>query len=224
MNDDTINIRDIQHYMYCPRRYALLSINGDWSENAFVVKANIQHEHVHDGSHRFSDSRKVVRSGISVYNDLPEYSLFGVCDCVEFIRNGSGVEIPGQEDRYIVRLVEYKPTAPKGDEIRETDAIQVFAQKICADFVWKCDSEAYLYYNDKRRRVKLPFDTDYDKYDKLLKEQLAGMRKISCDHTIPARRKGQKCSGCSIEEVCFYKSPAYSVKDIVLSNKGDDNI
>lgn len=64
-----MNIRMIQHYMYCPRRYALLEINRDWLENAFVVKADIMHEHVHDGSHNFSDSKKVVRSAVDVYND-----------------------------------------------------------------------------------------------------------------------------------------------------------
>ena len=44
--DVTINIRDIQHYMYCPRRFALLEVNDDWAENAFVVKANLLHENV----------------------------------------------------------------------------------------------------------------------------------------------------------------------------------
>ena len=32
MNDNTINIRQIQHYMYCLRRFALLELNDDWSE------------------------------------------------------------------------------------------------------------------------------------------------------------------------------------------------
>ena len=39
--EQTINIRAIQHYMYCPRRFALLELNCDWAENAFVVKANL---------------------------------------------------------------------------------------------------------------------------------------------------------------------------------------
>ena len=56
----TITLRSIQHYMYCPRRYALLELNRDWSENVFVVKANL----LHDGSHRFSDSKKIVRSDV----------------------------------------------------------------------------------------------------------------------------------------------------------------
>ena len=44
--DVTINIRDIQHYMYCPRRFALLEVNDDWAENAFVVKANLRGQYI----------------------------------------------------------------------------------------------------------------------------------------------------------------------------------
>ncbi len=87
MNDRTINIRNIQHFLYCPRRYALLELNSDWAENAFVVKADILHQHVHDGSHSFSDSKKIVRSNIAIYNDLPQYDLYGMTDCVEFVRS-----------------------------------------------------------------------------------------------------------------------------------------
>ena len=136
MNDRTINIRNIQHFLYCPRRYALLELNSDWAENAFVVKADILHQHVHDGSHSFSDSKKIVRSNIAIYNDLPQYDLYGMTDCVEFVRSSQGVSIPGCSGKYAVRLVEYKPKAPKDGGFRETDAIQVFAQKVCADFVW----------------------------------------------------------------------------------------
>ena len=134
-----LNIRDIQHYMYCPRRFALLCLNRDWNENAFVVKANLLHERVHDGSHEFSDKKKIVRSAVTLYNDLPEYDIFGVTDCVEFFRDKNGVGIEGLEGSCGVRLVEYKPKAPKGFDFNETDAIQVFAQKLCADFVWGCD-------------------------------------------------------------------------------------
>ena len=159
MNDRTINIRNIQHFLYCPRRYALLELNSDWAENAFVVKADILHQHVHDGSHSFSDSKKIVRSNIAIYNDLPQYDLYGMTDCVEFVRSSQGVSIPGCSGKYAVRLVEYKPKAPKDGGFRETDAIQVFAQKVCADFVWHCSSEAYLYYADTKKRVRLPFDS-----------------------------------------------------------------
>lgn len=224
MNDHTINIRTIQHYMYCPRRYALLEINDDWSENAFVVKANLIHQSVHEGSHSFSDSRKIVRSDISVYNDLPEYDIFGRLDCVEFFRSSEGIALHGHDGKYSVRIVEYKPKAPKGSDFNETDAIQVFAQKICADYIWKCDSDAYIYYSDTRKRVRLPFDTEFEKYDKLLKGLLSEMREVLASKDIPRRKKGQKCTGCSMSDICFPKDKKYCIRDIVMSQKGADII
>ncbi len=218
MNEKTINIRAIQHYMYCPRRFALLEVNDDWAENYFVVKANIQHQHVHDGSHSCSDSKKTVRSGITVYND--DYDIFGVTDCIEFIRSPEGIGIDGYEGSFKVRIIEYKPKSPKNSEFNETDAIQVFAQKICADSIWKCSSEAYIYYSDTRKRIQLPFDTEYEKYDGILKKLLAEMREILESKRIPARKKGQKCSGCSMADICFPKEKKYCVRDIVMSGKG----
>lgn len=213
----TINIRDIQHYLYCPRRFALLSLNCDWSENAAVVKANLMHSHVHDGSHSFSDRRKVVRSDLPVYHDAPEYDLYGVTDCIEFLRDDSGVPVPELKGTYQVRVIEYKPRAPKDVPYHETDAIQVFAQKICADFVWHCDSEAYLYYADIRKRVKLPFDTEYARYDELLKRLLNEMRGVLDAHEIPQRKKGQHCSGCSLAERCFPKPQRGTVREQIMA-------
>ncbi len=222
MNDYTINIRSIQHYMYCQRRFALLEINNDWAENAFVVKANIQHQHVHDGSHSFSDSKKIVRSDITIYNDAPEYDIFGKTDCIEFVRSKEGCVIDGYEGFFRVNIIEYKPKAPKENDFNETDAIQVFAQKICADSIWNCNSDAYIYYADIRKRVKLPFDTDYEKYNNMLIKYLSEMRNILDNKIIPMKKKGQKCSGCSLSDICFPRDNKYSVREIVMSQKGVD--
>ena len=224
MNDRTVKIRAIQHYMYCPRRFALLEVDNDWAENAFVIKANIQHQHVHDGSHRYSDSEKIVRSEIVVYNDQPEYDIFGVTDCIEFVHSKNGVSVPGCEGVFTVKIVEYKPKAPKDSSFSDTDAIQVFAQKICADSIWKCNSEAYIYYSDSRKRVKLPFDKEYERYDVVLKKLLSEMREVLNEKYIPPRKKGQKCSGCSMSDICFPKEKNYCVKDIIMSQKGSDII
>ena len=167
-------------------------------------------------------SRKVVRSAVSIYNDMPEYDLYGIADCIEFVRSSSGTDIGDLKGKYDVRIVEYKPKVPKGEPFHEADAIQVFAQKICADYVWKCNSEAYLYYSDIRKRVRLPFDEQFDKYDKLLKQMLTEMRETLNRHEIPPRKKGQRCSGCSVSDLCFPKDKKYCIKDIVMSMKGAD--
>lgn len=223
MNDErTLNIREIQHYLYCPRRFALLKLNCDWAENVSVIKADLLHSNVHDGSHSFSDSRKVVRSDIPVYHDAPEYDLYGVLDCVEFIRDDAGVPVPLLNGRFQVRIVEYKPRAPKDTAYHKEDAIQVFAQKLCADYVWHSDSEAYLYYSDIRKRVRLPFEAEYERYDELLRRLLREMRGILALHKIPPRQKGQRCSGCSIAELCFPKAQHGTVRETVLAIAEDN--
>ncbi len=205
--------------MYCPRRFALLETNRDWEENAFVVKADLLHSHVHDASHSFSSSKKIVRSSVVVYNDLEQYDLYGVTDCIEFIRDEHGAQIAQADGKFRICIVEYKPKAPKDLLFNETDAIQVFAQKLCADFVWNTDSEAYIYYSDIKRRVRLPFDSEFSKYDIKLKELLAKMRELLISGEIPQRKKGQKCSGCSLADICFPKASTYKVKDTIMSMK-----
>ena len=125
---------------------------------------------------------------MTLYNDLPAYNLYGVADCIEFVKNQKGVKVQGLPDLYHVKIVEYKPKPPKECAYHETDAIQVFAQKICADFIWGCD------------------------------ELLCEMRQFIDKHEIPLRRKGQKCTGCSMKEMCFYKTAAYSVKKEIFQN------
>ena len=122
-----------------------------------------------------------------------------------------------------VEIVEYKPTKPKAGEFNQTDAIQVYAQKLCVDNVFHCNSRCFLYYADVRRRSELPFDTQGAEYDKMLCDYLGKMREILAADIIPKRVKGQKCSGCSLSDMCFPKVKKYSVKNTIFSMNGGEN-
>lgn len=197
----TVAIRSIQHYMYCKRRFALLEFNRDWAENPFVVKANIMHSKVHNGEHSIKSDKLISLSNIQLYND--ELDIFGIADCIEFIKSDKGVYIDILNGNYTVSVIEYKPTRPKNGEIRETDAIQVFAQKLCADSIWSCKSTGFIYYSDVRKRMKLPFDEKYDYYYEKLIDLLKGINDLYSMETIPDKPKGQKCSGCSLSDICM---------------------
>lgn len=216
----TINIRSIQHFMYCPRRWGLLEINDDWAENIHVIKANLMHRRVHNGDHDYSSKTKKVISALTVYND--ELDIFGVIDCIEFKRNKNGYYIQELDDIFNIAIVEYKPTKPKDDEFWSTDAIQVFAQKLCVDYVFQCDSEAYIYYSDVRRRSKLPFKELYDDYLREINGYLENMRKYKFNNIIPKIRKEQKCSGCSLKYLCLPKTKNIDIKKQILSTLGDE--
>ena len=122
------------------------------------------HERVHDTGSYTSKAKKVY-TAVSVYNDLPEYRLYGVTDCLEF---SSG----------LYRLVEYKPAKPKSCEYNHDDLMQVFAQKICTDYALKCDCEGYIYYSDVKKHIKLPLHEGYSEYDLELKELFLGLEDL----------------------------------------------
>lgn len=206
----SVNIRAIQHFLYCPRRFGLLEINEDWAENASVVMGNIIHERVHSGD-RGACRNGYSMTAVTLYND--ELDIYGVSDCIEFAPDKNGDYIGKDGQNYTVTLVEYKPTRPKDGEISLPDAVQVFAQKLCADRVFDCNCKGAVYYADVRKRTVLPFDSEYDKYYELVTGLISQMRDILERGEIPLRKKGQHCGGCSLENVCMPKCESYSVKD-----------
>ena len=189
MTEEQIPIRSIQHWLYCRHRWGLLEIDCAWAENYYVTKANLLHRRVHDDN-RYVSKAKGSHTGVTVFNDMPQYGLVGVTDCLE--------ESHGQ-----YTIVEYKPTQPKSGSYRHEDLMQVFSQKICVDHVFHCNSMGVIYYADTRKRVKLPLQENYDDYDAELKQILQEMRKYLREGIIPPIEKGQKCSGCSMKDLCM---------------------
>ena len=199
-DDEAVNIRTIQHYLYCPRRWGLIETECSWAENVFVCKGDILHERVDSGETTYS-SESVVCRNVNVYND--EWNLFGVADCVELKRNKNGVYIQKYDDKFIPSIIEYKPTAPKnGEAYRQDDAMQLLAQKVCLDSILNTDSLTYFYYNNTRRRVKAVFtEADYI----FLKNTVAEIRRLRDEGIVPKKRNGQHCSGCSMSDICMPK-------------------
>ena len=50
------------------------------------------------------------------------------------------------------------------------------------------------------------------------------MREITKNNIIPPREKGQKCSGCSMSDVCFPKEKGYNVQKIIMQMSEENNI
>lgn len=206
MKEMEISIRAIQHYLYCPHRWGLMEIDRAWAENYFVTKANLMHERVHDPEKSYTAHGKRTYTSVPVYNDLPEYNLYGITDCIEMnVKNiGGDTERADMKDKNIC-IVEYKPTKPKGKLWYDEDLMQIFAQKICVDYVFSCDCTAEIYYADVKRRYPLPLKENFLEYDEKLKTSLRQMRKLLMKGQIPPIRKGQKCSGCSMKDLCMPK-------------------
>lgn len=210
--NQVINIRQIQHYLYCPHRWGLIEIGRIWEENYFVTKANLIHERVHNSDNDYTIRGKKVWTSVSVYNDLPEYNLYGVTDCIEEFENYEN----NNTSKYCI--VEYKPTMPKDKKCNFEDLMQVFAQKICVDYTFKTNCETVIYYADKKQRQILDFSESFLEYNTKLKEILLLMRNYLKTGTIPKINQGQKCSGCSFKDVCMPKNyKNVNIKDKIMT-------
>lgn len=203
MSTIEIAIRSIQHYLYCPHRWGLLEIDRAWAENVFVTKANIMHERVHSPNSNYKSKGKRIFTSVAVYHDLAPYYLYGITDCIEMVESKDGVSVNGSKEKYKICIVEYKTTKPKNSDFRDDDLMQVFAQKVCVDYVFGCNSEAVIYYADVKKRIKLPFEEKYEIYDERLKEILEEMRKNLKMGVIPPISKKQNCNGCSMKDLCM---------------------
>ena len=198
-----IAIRSIQHYLYCPHRWGLLEVDRAWAENFFVTRANLMHERVHDPKYSYAARGRKVFTSVPVYQDQEEYQLYGVLDCLELIPDPDGISVKGCTGTYRLCIVEYKPTKPKNKDFREDDLMQVFAQKLCTDFVFGGNCEGALYYGDVKKRVLLPLKENKEELECRLKQILREMRWFLAEGKIPSIRKGQQCSGCSMKDLCM---------------------
>jgi CRISPR-associated exonuclease Cas4 len=205
---EAISIRSIQHFLYCPHRWGLIEIDRAWAENYFVAKANILHERVHSPA-KYASRGKHVLSAVKVWND--EYGIYGVTDCIE-------------ENNGEYTIVEYKPTAPKAFDVREDDALQIFAQKICVDSIFSTNCRAEIYYADIKKRVKLPFDTEYEAYNEKLLNTLQAMQKYKEAGQIPRVQAGQICNGCSMKDICIPSAfkKRFKLKDSIIKFAEDE--
>lgn len=221
--DISINIRDIQHYLYCPHRWGLIAIECSWSENAFITRANLLHRRVHDPDRSYTSRHKQVLTSVQVYYDDPDYNIFGVTDCIELTKSLDGAVVPGRSGTYQLCIVEYKPTKPKGVPYHFDDLMQVFAQKICVDAVFRTACQAEIYYADQKIRQDLPFSELYSDCDVRLKMTLLEMRQFLQNGQVPPIRKAQKCSGCSMKDLCMPKinRKSWLIQEIIEMGRSD---
>ena len=183
-----------------------MEIGKVWAENYFVTKADLMHQNVHEKNIYIKRGKKVF-TAVSVYND--DYNLYGVVDCIEGTVSKKGVKIAGENDTYDLCIVEYKPTKPKGEEFYFDDAMQVFAQKLCVDYVFHCDCDAVLYYADVKQRITLPLRENYSLYEQKLRCILREMDAFCKDGIIPPIKSKQYCGGCSLKDICLTSKKSF---------------
>jgi CRISPR-associated exonuclease Cas4 len=200
--EDLLPISALQHFVFCPRRCALVHIEQVWMENQFTVEGDLLHQRV-DELGRESRVTLVVSHGLGIRS--LRFGITGKVDVVEFrlITDGQlGCTLAGKEGHWTPYPIEYKRGSPRrgfGDDI------QVCAQALCLAEMLECEVPAgAIYYASTRKRREIVFDLP-------LRAQTAaaisGLRSLLTAGFTPPPVYEKKCDTCSLFDLCQPKVP-----------------
>lgn len=209
-----LQLSGIQHYLFCPRQWALIHVENQWVENLRTAEGRLMHKNAHDPDKRTLRGDVLTIRAVRIRSE--RLGLTGECDVVEFHRDPDGVPISGMPDRWIPYPVEYKRGAPKSTDC---DKGQLCAQAICLEEMLGCEiSEGSLFYGETRRRQIVAFTTEL----RNLVEEAAGQmhRDLERGHT-PKAKETKSCNACSLKDICLPETAKrQSVRDYMKQEVG----
>ncbi len=179
---ELVSISALNQYVFCPRRCALMHVEGIWRDNEHTIAGSLLHDNADEPGYETGDGVKLLRA-LPLYSE--RYGLTGKADIVE-LHDGEPVPI------------EYK----KGRRRRfENDDIQLCAQALCLEEMFACEvSRGFIYHAASRRRRAVIFDWR-------LREETAAtilaVREMLAAGRVPAAELKPRCDGCSLRGVCM---------------------
>ena len=106
----TLYLSLLQHYLFCPRQFALIELECAWAENVFTAEGQVMHEKVNSGGHDTRGNIKTVRTLPLGHRAL---GLEGVADVVEYHTDDTGTQIP-----FPIEYKRGKPKSHRADEVQ----------------------------------------------------------------------------------------------------------
>jgi CRISPR-associated exonuclease Cas4 len=196
-----ISIASLNQFVFCPRRCALMFVEGIWEDNAHTAKGTLLHEHTDEAGYETDGNAKLLRA-LPLFSN--RYGLSGKADIVEIHQTEI---IP----------VEYK----KGKKRRfGNDDIQLCAQGLCLEEMVKnspLDFErcglkrlkrlkqtnverGFIYHAASRRRREVIFD------ESLRLETVKTIERVRLllqAQIVPPAELKPRCDGCSLRGICL---------------------
>jgi CRISPR-associated exonuclease Cas4 len=184
---EPIYLSRLQHYLYCPRQFALIELEDVWIENRFTAEGQVLHQRVDQADKQKRGEVRTIRAMRLSHGVL---GIEGVADVVEYHRQSDGTEQP-----YPIEYKRGKPKAHRADEV------QVCAQALCLeDMEGVAVPEGALFYGKVRRRHRVDFD---EALRDLTLQTIRACRDIVQSKITPkAVYQAGKCRHCSLIEQC----------------------
>jgi CRISPR-associated exonuclease Cas4 len=180
--EEPILISALNQYVFCPRRCALMHVEGIWSDNEHTVVGSLLHDRADEAGYE-TDGEVTILRALPLYS--VRYGLAGKADIVE-LRGGEPVP------------VEYK----KGKRRRfDNDDIQLCAQAFCLEEMFRTEVPVgYVYHASSRRRREVIFDW---RLRGETERAICEVRRMLEQRIVPAAELKPRCDGCSLRSTCM---------------------
>jgi len=199
--DDLLPVSALQHLEFCPRRAALIHVEGLWAENAQTAQGRVLHRQVHEST---AESQGEIRIARGLRLCSRSLGLFGVADVVEFHPRPDdapgAIALPGRPGRWQPFPVEYKRGRRKPEM---SYFVQLCAQALCLEEMLGAAIPAgALYHGQSRRRQTVTLDAALRQRTVALAGRL---HELLDTRQTPPPQPGPKCKYCSLAEKCLPK-------------------
>ncbi|HLG14535.1 MAG TPA: CRISPR-associated protein Cas4 [Blastocatellia bacterium] len=179
---EPIVIAALNQYVFCPRRCALMFVEGQWGDNEHTALGSLLHDHADEPGYETEGDVTLLRS-LPLFSS--RYGLSGKADIVEM---RAGVPYP----------VEYK----KGKRRKwENDDVQLCAQALCLEEMFNVSvPEGFIYHAASKRRRKVVFDA---RLRAETEATIEAVRVLLAERSVPSAVLMPRCEGCSLRDVCM---------------------
>lgn len=194
--EEFLMLSGIQHFEFCKRQWALIHIEQQWEENVQTVEGQQVHKKADQPFIREKRKNKLIVRGMPIQSRTLKVN--GICDVVEFVQDDDGVEIIGEQGKYIPIPIEYKRGRPK---THDSDLLQLTAQAMCLEEMLVCDIKVgFMFYNEIKQRVEVPITKSLRNR---VNEIVTEMHEYYSKKYTPMVKTGKHCRSCSLQKVCL---------------------
>jgi CRISPR-associated exonuclease Cas4 len=210
---EAIPLSAINQYLFCPRRAALIHLEGVFEDNEHTLRGDIVHEHTDLAGYE-------VAKGVLLWRALPVWSerlgLAGKCDIVE-VEATSTSNLKSQiSDLKSGRIAALRPVEFKLGKRRrfENDDAQLCAQALCLEEMFGLPvPRGAIFHADSKRRREVEFTPELRAHTEqavaelhaLLRESQISNLKSEIPPLPPAVWK-PACEECSLFDICLPKA------------------
>jgi CRISPR-associated exonuclease Cas4 len=180
---ELIPLSALNHFLYCPRRAALIHIEGIFEENQHTIRGELVHEHADLAGYE-------VVKGVTLLRALPVFSerlgLSGKCDIVEQRADGS------------LLPVEFKLGKRRQ---WENDDAQLCAQALCLEEMFNASiPRGAIFHAQSKRRREVEFTPELRT---LTEEAIKQLHRLLDLEQVPPAEFKPACEECSLYRICL---------------------